>query len=89
MDLQDKPLKKNKNESEKIMDDFHYSYKFRYTLITTILFFILSQKVSYKILDLLFQTFSYNIVIMEEDNYPSIIAILIMAIILGLIVFII
>lgn len=88
MDLQDKSQPTVKKEREKAMDDFHYSYKFRYAFISMILFFVLSQNVSYQILNLIVQTISNNIEVMNTDNNsPSILGILIMTAILGVIVF--
>lgn len=90
MDLQDKsqPIVKKGREREKVMDDFHYSYKFRYAFISMVLFFVLSQNVSYQILNLIVQTVSNNIDVMNADNNsPSILGILIMTAIIGVIMF--
>lgn len=88
MDLQDKSRPIVKKEREKAMDDFHYSYKFRYAFISMILFFVLSQNVSYQILNLVVQSFSNNIDVMNaENNSPSILGILVMTVLLGVIMF--
>jgi hypothetical protein len=86
-DVQDKPLQGfNKNNVKTKNSDFQYSNKFRSGIYAAVLFILLSQKVSYKILDLVVKAFYNKIDIIDDDN-PQFIGTIIMAILVGLMIF--
>lgn len=92
-DLQDKAvLPANMKKEEKI--DYtpkkvqnEYSTKFKAAIYAAILFILLSQNVSYKILDLIVKLFTQRLDVIDEDNNPQIIGTIILALIIGLIIF--
>lgn len=75
---QDQPLKKVNNE---------YSTKFKASIYAAILFILLSQNISYKILDLIVKLFTQHLEVIDEDGNPHIIGTIIFAILIGLIIF--
>jgi uncharacterized membrane protein (DUF106 family) len=87
-DLQDKPLEKiNQKEYRQEKQTTQYGSKFRSALYAAVLFILLSQKVSYKILDLIMKVFSNRIDIVDEMDNPHFIGTLIMAVVVGIIIF--
>jgi hypothetical protein len=92
-DLQDKAvLPANMKKEEKI--DYapkkvhnEYSTKFKAAIYAAILFILLSQNISYKILDLIVKLFTQRLEVIDEDNNPQIIGTIILALIIGLIIF--
>lgn len=66
-------------------DKFMYKLKLRYSIYSLILFVILSNNISYKILDIIFNK---KIEIFNENDQPSYLAIVIMGIIFAIVIFI-
>jgi hypothetical protein len=96
-DVQDKPplqgFKQNNGGSigsanvKTKNSDFQYRNKFRSGIYATVLFILLSQKVSYKILDLVIKVFYNRIDIIDSDDTPQFIGTIIMALLVGIIIF--
>lgn len=76
-------IKKSKN----LEADFEYKNKFKSAIYVFILFIILSNKVAYKILDLIIKVFSNKIEIIDECETPLFLGILIMAFLFAIIIF--
>lgn len=76
---------KNKQKNED--DSFQYKNKIKSGLYAFVLFSILSQKVSYKILDLIVKVFSNKIEVVDENENPLFLGIIIMSSICGLTIF--
>lgn len=72
----------NKKNDE---DKFMYTLKLRYSIYSLILFFILSNNISYKILDIICNK---KIEIFNEKEQPTYLAILIMGFLFAIIIFI-
>ena len=70
------------------MEDFQYVRKLRSAVYVFILFSILSQKVAYKILDIIFKVFSNTIDITDENENPTFVGTIAMATICAFIIFI-
>jgi len=69
--------------------DFYYSMKLRTSIIGFLLFIILSSQLSYQILQTIFLSFNNNpLIILNEKNKPTFISKLIMAFIIGFVLFI-
>lgn len=88
-DVQNKPLQEIKpsNSVNKKKVDFQYGNKFRSAVYAAVLFILLSQKVSYKILDLILKVFSHRIDVIDDDDNPQFIGTIIMAFVIGMIIF--
>lgn len=67
---------------------FLFINKFKTAVIAFILFIILSNKVSYKILDLILKLFSKNTEIIDDEDNPLLLGIFINAFILAFLLFI-
>lgn len=76
-----------RGENNKI-EDFQYSRKLKLGVIAAVLFLLLSNKVAYKILDIIVSIFSNNIKVIDDNECPQILGIIIMSIIIGLVIFI-
>jgi hypothetical protein len=74
----------NKNEEK---TKFLYVLKFKTAVYCFILFFLLSNKKTYQILDIIFSNV-FRLEIINEQNEPTIIATLIMGLIFSIIIFI-
>lgn len=74
-------------ESKKL-EDFQYSRKLKLGIIASVLFLLLSNKVAYKILDIIVNVFTYNIRVIDDNECPQIIGTMIMSIIIGVFIFI-
>lgn len=81
-DVQNKPLQVKKKNI-----DFQYGNKFRSAVYAAVFFILLSQKVSYKILDLILKVFSHRIDVIDDDDNPQFIGTIIMAFVIGMIIF--
>lgn len=69
--------------------DFYYSMKLRTAIIGFILFLVLSSNISYQILQTIFLNINNNpSIILNEKNKPTFLSKLIMAFIIGIILFI-
>lgn len=86
MDLQDKPHIVEKKEKVK-SNDFQYPLKFKSAVTASILFIILSQNVSYKVFDILFKTLPINISLIDENENNTFVGTLVMAFVIGIIIF--
>jgi uncharacterized membrane protein (DUF106 family) len=87
-DLQDKPVVQDTGYQKKsTAQSFQYGNKFRSAVYAALLFILLSQKVSYKILDLLIKVFSNRVDMIDEDDNPHFIGTIVMAVLIGLIIF--
>ncbi len=75
-----------KKENVKIVD-FQYKNKLKSAVYAFILFIVLSNKVSYKILDLIVKMFSQNIEVMDETETPIFLGVFIMAVIISVVIF--
>lgn len=77
-------------EKPKENADIHFQYKnkFKSAVYVFVLFVLLSNKVSYKILDLIVQVFSSSIEVIDENENPVFLGYFIMALIMSLIVFV-
>jgi hypothetical protein len=82
IDFEKKRIREPKDNS------FQYINKLRSALLASILFLILSNHVSYKILDLIFSTFSNNQHIIDEENNVTFVGNFTMALIIAILVFI-
>ena len=87
MDIQNNSyyVKKNKVEG---LRDFQYSNKFKSAIIAFLLFIILSNKLSYKVLNLILTSFNNNIQIIDEDENPLFLGTIMLGVIVGIIIFI-
>ena len=84
MQLQQSPIQYPEQSDTR---NFQYVNKFKSALYAAILFIILSHKVAYKILDLIIKVFISSIEVIDEDENPQILGTIIMALIIGFIVF--
>jgi len=76
-------------ENPKETNDFYYSMKIRTGIIGFILFIILSSQISYKVLETIFNNIYDNkYIILNEKNNPTFLSKIIMATIIGFILFI-
>lgn len=82
------PPKKIITQPVKVNDNFQYMNKFKSAVYASVLFIILSHKVSYKVLDLILKVFINNIEIIDENENPQILGTLIFAVLIALIIFI-
>ena len=85
INFQDVP---KRQKQEKTVESFQYVNKFRSALLSAVLFVVLSQQLSYKVLDVIFSSVLNNQHVIDEDNNISFIGILTMSCIVALIVFI-
>ena len=76
------------NKSVNNIEDFQYSRKLRSAIYVFILFSLLSQKVSYKILDIIVKVFSNTIDITDDNDNPTFIGTVGMATICSMFIFI-
>ena len=82
------PIEFQKKERHEPKDDsFQYVSKLRSALLASVLFLILSNQVSYKVLDVIFSSFSNNQHILDEDNNVTFIGNFTMAFIIAIVVF--
>ena len=72
----------------KHLDDFEYKSKIRSSIISAILFMILSNKVSYKILDIITSSISQSISVIDDEENPLFLGTIIMAVVIAIIVFV-
>lgn len=82
------PVRTEQNGETKKIEDFHYSRKIKLGVIAALLFLLLSNKVAYKILDIVLNVFTNNVRVIDENECPQIIGIMIMSLIIGIIIFI-
>jgi len=82
------PIEFQKKKTGQPKDDsFQYINKLRSALLASLLFLILSNHVSYKILDLIFSSFSNNQHIIDEENNVTFVGNFTMALIIAVLVF--
>jgi hypothetical protein len=67
---------------------FQYVNKFKSALYASILFVLLSHKVAYKVLDLIIKVFVSSIDVIDENENPQILGTIIMALVIGFVIFI-
>lgn len=79
--------KQSKNKQINEDDSFQYKNKLKSGLYAFVLFAVLSQKVSYKILDLIVKVFSNKIEVVDDNENPLFLGIIIMSSICGLAIF--
>ena len=82
------PVRTEQNGESKKIDDFQYSRKIKLGVIAALLFLLLSNKVAYKILDIVINVFTNNVRVIDENECPQIMGIMIMSFIVGIIIFI-
>ena len=84
------PEKKVKTTVPIVKDhqSFQYTNKIKSALYAFILFIILSHKVAYKVLDLILKVFTSKIEIINDEENPQLLGTLIMAFIVGLVIFV-
>jgi hypothetical protein len=75
-------------QQDRELDDFQYSRKIKSGVIAALLFLILSNKVSYKILDIIINVFANNMSVIDDNECPQIIGTVIMSAIIGFVIFI-
>lgn len=75
-------------DQNKILNDFQYKNKFKSAIIAFILFIVLSNKVSYKVLNIILTSFNNSIEVLNENEEPLILGTVILAFILGIVIFI-
>jgi hypothetical protein len=66
---------------------FQYVSKFKSALYASVLFILLSHKVAYKVLDLILKVFTNSIEVIDDNENPQILGSIFMALIVGLVVF--
>jgi len=76
------------SSGSKHIDDFEYKSKIRSSIISAILFMILSNKVSYKILDIITSSISQSISVIDDEENPLFLGTIIMAVVIAIIVFV-
>lgn len=69
-------------------NDFQYKNKFKSAVYVFVLFILLSNKVSYRILDIIVKVFSNSIDVIDENENPVFLGYFIMAFLMALIVFV-
>lgn len=79
-----KDLQKPK-DTNKVYNE--YSTKFRSAIYAAILFILLSHRVSYKILDIILKMFTSRLEAIDEEENPVLMGTIIMAGLIGLIIF--
>ena len=80
----------NNYKSEELKkQEFYYGLKLRTAIIGALLYLILSSNIAFKILNLLFSVIINNFEVINEKNEATFIAKLIMAVIIGIILFLI
>jgi hypothetical protein len=87
-DIMNKPVEKEltkPKETRKVYNE--YSTKFRSAIYGAILFILLSHRVSYKILDIILKLFTSRLDAVDEDENPILVGTIIMAGVIGLIIF--
>jgi hypothetical protein len=67
--------------------NFQYVSKFKSALYASVLFILLSHTVAYKVLDLILKVFTSSIEVIDDNENPQILGSIIMALIVGLVVF--
>ena len=72
---------------DKKLQDFQYKNKLRSGIISFILFLVLSNKVSYKVLNVILSAFNNSIQVIDDDENPLMLGTVILGIIFGLIIF--
>ena len=72
----------------KKLEEFQYSRKLKLGVIASILFLLLSNKVAYKILDIIVNVFTNNVKVIDDYECPQVIGTIIMSIIVGVVIFI-
>lgn len=81
-------IKEKKSDKSDKLDDFQYARKLTSAVYAFLLFFILSQKASYKVLDIIAKVFTNNLLIIDENENPQFMGTLIMSFITAIIIFI-
>ena len=91
MDKQYATVESNKQATTVVVEPestgFQYISKFKSALYASVLFVILSHKVAYKVLDLILKVFTSSIEVIDDSENPQILGTIIMAIIVGFVVF--
>jgi hypothetical protein len=83
------PIEFEKKKTGQTRDDsFQYINKLRSALLASLLFLILSNHVSYKILDLIFSSFSNNQHVLDDENNVTFVGNFTMALIIAILVFV-
>lgn len=83
------PIEFEKKKTGQTRDDsFQYINKLRSALLASLLFLILSNHVSYKILDLIFSSFSNNQHVLDDENNVTFVGNFTMAFIIAILVFV-
>lgn len=84
------PVRTETYESGKTkkLEEFQYSRKIKLGVIASLLFLILSNKVAYKILDIIVNVFNNNVRVIDDNDCPQIIGTMIMAVIVGIVIFV-
>lgn len=89
VNTQELPIEKNVGESKKKnLGDFQYMHKLRSAVCAFILFIVLSNKVAYKVLDLIAKVFSNNLHIIDDQENPQFMGTFIMAVIIAFVIFV-
>lgn len=88
MDLQDKPVPEYRPYRPKKKVNNEYSTKFKSAVYAAVLFILFSHKVAYKILDVILKLFSNRIEVIDDDEVPQLLGTLILAALIGFIIFI-
>ena len=89
VNIQEPPIEKDIGKSKKTnLDDFQYMNKLRSAVYAFVLFLLLSNKVAYKVLDIIAKVFSNNVSIIDDQENPQFMGTFIMAVIIALVVFI-
>lgn len=78
--------KYNKTEANK--KDFYYTLKLRTAIIGFILYLLLSSHTAFKVLNIIISAIINNLEIINEQKEPTIVAKIIMATLIGIILFI-
>lgn len=82
------PVRTEQNGEHKKIEDFQYSRKIKLGVIAALLFLLLSNKVAYKILDIVINVFTNNVRVIDDNECPQIMGTMIMSLIVGIIIFI-
>jgi len=88
INTQEVPIENVGEGKKKKMDDFQYMYKLRSAVCVFILFLLLSNKVAYKVLDIIAKVFSNNINIIDDQENPQFMGTFIMAVIIAFVIFV-
>lgn len=80
--------RKEQSGEPRKLEEFQYSRKIKLGVIASLLFLILSNKVAYKILDIIVNVFTNNVRVIDDNECPQILGTMIMSVIIGIVIFI-